>query len=129
MLAAIPVRHFPPHLPQVRPQLPEHPRCRHAELSTILTRLGGRSCSERRVRCLADGVEARVAQASERVERLRQALLAKEFRGELVLRDPNDEPAEALSGASCCRRQVHPHEYRFDNLRSKATGDRDILQG
>jgi len=40
---------------------------------------------------LADAVEARVAQASERVEQLRQALLAKAFRGELVPQDPNDE--------------------------------------
>jgi type I restriction enzyme S subunit len=49
---------------------------------------------------LADAVEARVAQARERVDRLRQALLAKAFRGELVPRDPNGEPVEALSDAA-----------------------------
>jgi type I restriction enzyme, S subunit len=40
---------------------------------------------------LAGAVEARVAGATERVERLRQALLAKAFRGELVPHDPKDE--------------------------------------
>jgi len=46
------------------------------------------------VNWLVDAVERRVAQASGRVERLRQALLAKAFRGELAPQDPNDEPAE-----------------------------------
>jgi hypothetical protein len=67
---------------------------------------GGATCpanecgSESGVNWLVDAIERRVAQASGRVERLRQALLAKAFRGELVPQNPNDEPAEALSGAA-----------------------------
>jgi type I restriction enzyme, S subunit len=45
---------------------------------------------------LADAVKARVAQAGGRVERLRQALLAKAFRGELVPHDAGDETGDAL---------------------------------
>ena len=63
---------------------------------------GGATCpanecgSESGVNWLVDAVEARVAQASGRAERLRQALLAKAFRGELVPQAPNDDPAEVL---------------------------------
>ena len=53
----------------------------------------------RRVEALfayADRLEARYTAACAQVERLTPALLAKAFRGELVLQDPNDEPASAL---------------------------------
>ena len=45
---------------------------------------------------LADQVEARYAKAKEYVDSLRQSILAKAFRGELVPQDPNDEPAATL---------------------------------
>ncbi len=45
---------------------------------------------------LADTLEARLATARARVDRLTPALIAKAFRGELVPQDPNDEPAAIL---------------------------------
>ena len=44
----------------------------------------------------ADRLEARLATARARVERLTPSLLAKAFRGELVPQDPADEPASEL---------------------------------
>lgn len=41
-------------------------------------------------------IQQRTSAAKEAVERLRSALLAKAFRGELVSQDPNDEPASEL---------------------------------
>jgi type I restriction enzyme S subunit len=45
---------------------------------------------------LADQVEARYAKAKQYVDSLKQSILAKAFRGELVPQDPNDEPATVL---------------------------------
>lgn len=45
---------------------------------------------------LADQLEGRLNTARKVVDRLTPALLAKAFRGELVLQDPNDEPASVL---------------------------------
>jgi type I restriction enzyme, S subunit len=45
---------------------------------------------------LADQVEARYAKAKENVDSLKQSILAKAFRGELVPQDPSDEPATVL---------------------------------
>ncbi len=45
---------------------------------------------------LADQVEARYAKAKEYVDGLKQSILGKAFRGELVPQDPNDEPATVL---------------------------------
>lgn len=44
----------------------------------------------------ADQLEAKVATAQARIDRLTQSILAKAFRGELVPQDPNDEPASVL---------------------------------
>lgn len=44
----------------------------------------------------ADQLEAKVATAQARIDRLTQSILAKAFRGELVPQDPNDEPASLL---------------------------------
>ena len=44
----------------------------------------------------ADRLEERLSQAQAAVQKLTPALLAKAFRGELVLQDPNDEPASEL---------------------------------
>lgn len=44
----------------------------------------------------ADTIEASVTKAQANAERIKQALLAKAFRGELVEQDPNDEPASVL---------------------------------
>jgi type I restriction enzyme S subunit len=49
---------------------------------------------------LADSLEARYNKAMERVEKIEQAVLAKTFRGELVVPDPKDEPAEELLARS-----------------------------
>jgi len=38
----------------------------------------------------------RYAKAKQHVDSLKQSILAKAFRGELVPQDPNDEPASAL---------------------------------
>jgi type I restriction enzyme S subunit len=45
---------------------------------------------------LADQVEARHAKAKQYVDSLKQSILAKTFRGDLVPQDPNDEPASVL---------------------------------
>lgn len=53
----------------------------------------------RRVEALfkkADEIEVRYKKAKAFVDKLTQSTLAKAFRGELVLQDPNDEPASAL---------------------------------
>ena len=53
----------------------------------------------RRVEALfktADALEARYRTAKAHVDKLTQSILAKAFRGELVLQDPNDEPASVL---------------------------------
>lgn len=44
----------------------------------------------------ADQLEAKVASAKSRIDKLTQSILAEAFRGELVPQDPNDEPASAL---------------------------------
>ena len=44
----------------------------------------------------ADQLEAKVATAQTRIDRLTQSILAKAFRGELVPQDPADEPASVL---------------------------------
>lgn len=44
----------------------------------------------------ADKIEARYNKAKQYADRLTQSILAKAFRGELVMQDPDDEPAEKL---------------------------------
>jgi type I restriction enzyme S subunit len=45
---------------------------------------------------LADQIEARYMKAKTHADKLTQSILAKAFRGELVLQDPDDEPASKL---------------------------------
>ena len=45
---------------------------------------------------VADQIEERYKKATAHVDKLTQSILAKAFRGELVPRDPNDEPASEL---------------------------------
>ena len=45
---------------------------------------------------LADNIEQQYQQAEADLEALNQSILAKAFRGELVLQDPDDEPASVL---------------------------------
>lgn len=45
---------------------------------------------------LADQIEARFAKAKQYVDGLKQSILAKAFRGELVPQDPKDEPVSTL---------------------------------
>src|ERR1041385_7335402 len=44
----------------------------------------------------ADALEARYLKAKAHVDKLKQSILAKAFRGELVPQDPNEEPASVL---------------------------------
>ena len=60
-----------------------------------------------------DALEARYRTAKEHVDRLTRSILAKAFRGELVLQDSNDEPAVVLL-------QRIQQEQKNDAIRQKA---------
>lgn len=60
----------------------------------------------------ADQLEARVAAAQERIDKLTQSILAKAFRGELVPQDPNDEPASVLLERIKAQRAAAPKTKR-----------------
>lgn len=70
------------------------------------------------VRCIeqlfafADQLEAKVATAQARIDRLTQSILAKAFRGELVPQDPNDEPASLLLERIQAQRAAAPKAKR-----------------
>lgn len=60
----------------------------------------------------ADQLEAKVATAKARIDRLTQSILAKAFRGELVPQDPNDEPASVLLERIQAQRAAAPKARR-----------------
>jgi len=60
----------------------------------------------------ADQLEAKVATAQARIDRLTQSILAKAFRGELVPQDPNDEPASLLLERIQAQRATAPKAKR-----------------
>ncbi|MDM8348282.1 restriction endonuclease subunit S [Pseudomonas sp. sp1636] len=60
----------------------------------------------------ADQLEAKVASAKSRIDRLTQSILAKAFRGELVAQDPNDEPASVLLERIQAQRAAAPKAKR-----------------
>ena len=60
----------------------------------------------------ADQLEAKVATAQARIDRLTQSILAKAFRGELVPQDPNDEPASVLLERIQAQRAAAPKAKR-----------------
>lgn len=60
----------------------------------------------------ADQLEARLANARQRVDALTQSILAKAFRGELVPQDPNDEPASVLLERIAAQRAADPKPKR-----------------
>lgn len=60
----------------------------------------------------ADQLEAKVATAKARIDRLTQSILAKAFRGELVPQDPNDEPASLLLERIQAQRAAAPKAKR-----------------
>lgn len=60
----------------------------------------------------ADQLEAKVATAQTRIDRLTQSILAKAFRGELVPQDPNDEPASLLLERIQAQRAAAPKAKR-----------------
>jgi len=60
----------------------------------------------------ADQLEAKVATAQARIDRLTQSILAKAFRGELVPQDPNDEPASVLLERIQAQRAAAPRAKR-----------------
>lgn len=60
----------------------------------------------------AHQMEARLADARQRVDALTQSILAKAFRGELVPQDPNDEPASVLLERIAAQRAADPKPKR-----------------
>ncbi|PYC19994.1 type I restriction endonuclease subunit S [Aquipseudomonas alcaligenes] len=60
----------------------------------------------------ADQLEAKVATAKARIDRLTQSILAKAFRGELVPQDSNDEPASLLLERIQAQRAAAPKAKR-----------------
>jgi type I restriction enzyme S subunit len=65
----------------------------------------------RRVEALftfADQIEARYTKAKAHVDKITQSILAKTFRGELVLQNPKDEPASVLLGKLRLAREQPP---------------------
>lgn len=76
-------RHFQ-YLRKITLPMPER-----SEQRAILAEL------DRRLSAL-EVMEATIQASLRRAERLRQSILERAFRGELVTQDPNDEPAEAL---------------------------------
>jgi type I restriction enzyme S subunit len=60
----------------------------------------------------ADRLEARLASARRQVGQLTPALLAKAFRGELVVQDPADEPATELLKRLAAQREAAPKAKR-----------------
>lgn len=60
----------------------------------------------------ADRLEAHLKSASQSVEKLTPATLAKAFRGELVPQDPNDEPASVLLERIRAARKEQPMAQR-----------------
>lgn len=60
----------------------------------------------------ADQLEAKVATAQTRIDRLTQSILAKAFRGELVPQEPNDEPASLLLERIKAQRAAAPKAKR-----------------
>jgi type I restriction enzyme, S subunit len=72
---------------------------------------------------LADQVEARYAKAKHYVDGLKQSILAKAFRGELVPQDPNDEPATVLIERIREARATKPMNRRKKNNQAKNRAD------
>lgn len=66
----------------------------------------------RQLLAFADQLEARLADARQRVDALTQSILAKAFRGELVPQDPNDEPASVLLERIAAQRAADPKPKR-----------------
>ncbi|WP_460149697.1 restriction endonuclease subunit S [Pseudomonas sp. S3_A03] len=61
---------------------------------------------------IADQLEAKVASAQNRIDRLTQSILAKAFRGELEPQAPNDEPASVLLVRIKAQRATAPKARR-----------------
>lgn len=89
-----------------------------ADLSTIEINLPSAAEQTEIVRrveqlfAFADQLEAKVATAKARIDRLTQSILAKAFRGELVPQDPNDEPASVLLERIQAQRAAAPRARR-----------------
>lgn len=69
----------------------------------------------------ADRLEACYQAARAQIERLKPALLAKAFRGELVSQDPNDEPASVLLERIRAERAAQPAKPKRSQAYRKQT--------
>lgn len=106
-------------------------------LRICLPPLTGQAEIVRRVNALfalADAIEARVATAAARAERLTQSILARTFRGELVPQDPADEPAALLldrirAGRNVPEAAPPPSHIRRRASRSEGAGQRSSCSG
>lgn len=74
-----------------------------------------------------DSIEQDYQKASQLLDRLEQATLAKAFRGKLVPQDPNDEPAAALLERIQAERQEQPKDRAVKSRRKpgKRAGSSD----
>jgi len=81
---------------------------------------------ERRL-SVADNSEATIAANLKRAARLRQSVLKKAFRGELVLQDPDDEPASALLEKIRAERAKMQPKKRRGRPRKKKTATQTEL--
>ena len=59
-----------------------------------------------------DALRAAIERAQRRSASLRRAVLERAFRGEIVPRDPSDEPAELLLARICAERAATPKPRR-----------------
>lgn len=93
------------------------------ELRLLLPPLAEQAEIVRRVEQLfafADQLEAKVATAQARIDRLTQSILAKAFRGELVPQDPSDEPASVLLERIQAQRASAPKTKRGRRMAESA---------
>lgn len=69
---------------------------------------------------LAGRIEGRYKKAKSYVDKLTQSILAKAFRGELVPRDPNDQPTEELL------KQIRAEKEKTDRLKEKRVASKSM---
>ena len=71
---------------------------------------------------LSDQIEARCMKAKAHTDKLTRSILAKAFRGELVLQDPNDEPASKLLERIKASQMANHREQKKEAAKPRSTG-------